>query len=115
MSKVMTYPDHFKAIAILGLPLIGGHLAQFAIGLTDTVMLGWYGVEALASVTLASSYYFVLFLFGAGFGWAVMPMVATAAAEEDETSIRRSTRMGLWLSLIMRHSRFRCCGGRTRS
>ncbi|MEO1110067.1 MAG: MATE family efflux transporter [Pseudomonadota bacterium] len=96
----MTYPAHFKAIAVLGLPLIGGHLAQFAIGLTDTVMLGWYGVEALAAVTLASSYFFVLFLFGAGFGWAVMPMVATAAAEEDETSIRRSTLMGLWLSLL---------------
>ncbi|MDX1742467.1 MAG: MATE family efflux transporter [Ruegeria sp.] len=100
MNKVMTYRGHFRAIAVLGLPLIGGHLAQFAIGLTDTIMLGWYGVEALAAVTLASSYFFVLFLFGAGFGWAVMPMVATAAAEEDETSIRRSTRMGLWLSLI---------------
>jgi MATE family multidrug resistance protein len=100
MNKVMTYRGHFRAIAVLGLPLVGGHLAQFAIGLSDTIMLGWYGVEALAAVTLASSYYFVLFLFGAGFGWAVMPIVATAAAEEDETSIRRSTRMGLWLSLI---------------
>ena len=100
VNKVMTYPAHFRAIATLGLPLVGGHLAQFAIGLTDTVMLGWYGVEALAAVTLANSYFFVLFLFGSGFGWAVMPMVATAAAEEDETSIRRSTRMGLWLSLI---------------
>jgi MATE family multidrug resistance protein len=100
MIKVMTYPGHFRAIAVLGLPLVGGHLAQFAISLTDTIMLGWYGVEALAAVTLAGSYYFVLFLFGAGFGWAVMPMVATAAAEEDETSIRRSTRMGLWLSLL---------------
>ena len=100
MTKVMTYPAHCRAIAVLGLPLIGGHLAQFAIGLTDTIMLGWYGVEALAAVTLANSYFFVLFLFGAGFGWAVMPMVATAAAEDDETSIRRSTRMGLWLSLL---------------
>ena len=100
MNKVMSYRGHVRAIAVLGLPLIGGHLAQFAIGLTDTIMLGWYGVEALAAVTLASSYYFVLFLFGAGFGLAVMPMVATAAAEDDETSVRRSTRMGLWLSLI---------------
>ncbi|NVK99214.1 MATE family efflux transporter [Ruegeria pomeroyi] len=100
MTKVMTYRGHARAIAVLGLPLIGGHLAQFAIGLTDTVMLGWYGVEALAAVTLGSSYFFVLFLMGAGFGWAVMPMVAAAAAERDETSIRRATRMGLWASLI---------------
>jgi MATE family, multidrug efflux pump len=97
---VMTYHGHARAIVVLGLPLIGGHLAQIAIGLTDTVMLGWYGVEALAAVTLAASYFFVLFLMGAGFGWAVMPMVAASAAEHDEVQIRRTTRMGLWLSIL---------------
>ena len=95
----MTYNGHVRAIVTLGLPLVGGHLAQMAIGITDTVMLGWYSVEALASVTLASTYFFVLFIFGSGFAWAVMPMVASFAAEKDEISIRRATRMGLWLSL----------------
>ena len=95
----MSYPGHARAIAVLGLPLIGGHLAQFSIGLTDTVMLGWYGVEALAAITLASSYFFVFFLFGAGFSLAVMPMVAASVAMKDEVSIRRITRMGIWLSL----------------
>ena len=98
MYKTMTSAAHARAIAVLGLPLIGGHLAQMAIGVTDTVMLGWYGVEALAAVTLASTYFFVLFIFGSGFAWAVMPMVASFQAAEDETSIRRATRMGLWLS-----------------
>ena len=96
----MTYGGHARAVAQLGLPLVGGHLAQFAIGLTDTIMVGWYGVEALAAVTLASSYFFVLFLTGAGFGLAVMPMVAAANAAGDETSARRATRMGLWLSVL---------------
>jgi MATE family multidrug resistance protein len=98
-SKFMSYPSHASAVTTLGLPLVGGHLAQIAIGVTDTVMLGWYGVDALAAVTLASSYFFVLFLMGAGFAFAVMPMVATFDAEDDEISIRRVTRMGLWLSL----------------
>jgi len=98
MQKIMSTPAHARAIAILGLPLIGGHLAQMAIGVTDTVMLGWYGVEALAAVTLASTFFFVLFIFGSGFASAVMPMVASFQAEKDETSIRRATRMGLWLS-----------------
>ena len=99
MNKHMTYAGHVKAITVLGLPLIGGHLGQMAIGVTDTVMLGWYGVEALAAVTLAATYFFVLFIFGSGFALAVMPMVASFAASEDEQGIRRSTRMGLWLSL----------------
>ncbi|WP_299502793.1 MATE family efflux transporter [uncultured Roseobacter sp.] len=98
MRKVMTYPEHGRAILTLGLPLIGGHLAQMAIGVTDTVMLGWYGVEALAAVTLGSTFFFVLFIFGSGFAWAVMPMVASFDAEGDEVGLRRATRMGLWLS-----------------
>jgi MATE family multidrug resistance protein len=98
MNKIMSTPAHVRAIAVLGLPLIGGHLAQMAIGVTDTVMLGWYGVEALAAVTLASTFFFVLFICGSGFASAVMPMVASYHSAQDETSIRRATRMGLWLS-----------------
>ncbi|MFY1709502.1 MATE family efflux transporter [Tritonibacter scottomollicae] len=96
----MSYGGHVRALSILGLPLIGGHIAQFAIGLTDTVMLGWYGVAELAAVTLAQSFFFVWFILGAGFAFAVMPMVASAAARDDHRRIRRSTRMGLWLSVL---------------
>ncbi|QFT57219.1 Multidrug resistance protein NorM [Sulfitobacter sp. THAF37] len=99
MTTRMTYGGHARAILTLGLPLIGGHLGQVAIGVTDTVMMGWYGIEGLAAVTLATTFFFVLFIFGSGFAWAVMPMVAAFDAEEDETGIRRATRMGLWLSL----------------
>ncbi|MEX0339651.1 MAG: MATE family efflux transporter [Arenibacterium sp.] len=100
MRSVMTYPGHVRAILVLGLPLVGGHLAQFAIGMTDTIMVGWYGVAELAAATLAQSYFFVFFMFGTGFAMAVMPMVAAAVASDDETGIRRSTRMGMWLSLL---------------
>lgn len=99
MTKVMTNRNHVRAILTLGLPLIGGHLAQMAIGVTDTVMLGWYSVEALAAVVLGSTYFFVLFIFGSGFAMAVMPLVAAYDAEDDEVGLRRATRMGLWLSV----------------
>ncbi len=89
-----------RALSVLGLPLVGGHVAQFAIGMTDSVMLGWYGAAALAAVTLAGSYFFVFFLMGAGFAIAVMPLVAAAAGAGEERQIRRATRMGLWLSLL---------------
>nr|WP_204115111.1 MATE family efflux transporter [Shimia biformata] len=95
----MTYPEHLRAILRLGLPLIGGHVAQMAIGLTDTVMLGWYSVEALAAVSIGGSFFFVLFIFGSGFAMAAMPLVANAAAQDDATSIRRATRMAMWLSV----------------
>lgn len=88
------------ALLSLGLPLIGSNIAQFAIGLTDTLMLGWYDVTALAASTLANSLYFVLYLMGAGFAWAVTPIVSAAVAAGEEAQVRRVTRMGLWLAVI---------------
>ena len=89
-----------RALLGLGLPLVGSHLAQMAIVTTDTVMIGWYDVPSLAALSLSGSIWFIIFILGAGFAHAVMPMVASATAKGDEREVRRSTRMGLWLSVI---------------
>jgi len=96
----MTFPQHIRAVLLLGLPLIGSHLAQFAVHVVDTIMLGWYGVEPLAASVLATSFFFVVFIVGSGFAFAVMPMVAEAEASGKEARVRRVTRMGMWLSVI---------------
>lgn len=88
-----------RALLVLGLPLVGSHIAQILIGVTDTVMLGWYDITSLAAMSLAGPIFFILFIFGSGFGWAVTPMVASALARDDERQVRRVTRMGLWLSI----------------
>ena len=84
----------------LGLPLIGGHLAHFSIGLTDTIMMGWHSVAGLAALVLGSTLFFVLFIMGAGFSAAIMPLVASAEAQGDQMRVRRVTRMGFWLSAL---------------
>ena len=96
----LSHGGHARALLALGLPLIGSHLAQLAIQITDTLMLGWYSVEALAAVVLGGTIYFTLFIVGSGFAWAVMPMVASAAGTGDDAQVRRVTRMGLWLSVL---------------
>lgn len=88
-----------RAVLALGLPLIGSQVAQFALHVTDTIMLGWYSVTDLAAGALGATMFFVMFTVGMGYGLAVMPMVASSAASGDETEVRRVTRMGMWLSL----------------
>ncbi len=92
--------DHARALTRLGLPLVGAQLAQMSIFTVDTLMLGWYDVTALAAVSLAGPLFFLVFILGSGFAWAVLPMVSAAVAEGDQTQVRRTTRMGLWLSLV---------------
>ncbi|MCE5972727.1 MATE family efflux transporter [Sinirhodobacter sp. WL0062] len=96
----MTFPGHSKALLTLGLPIIGSNLAQMGLHVTDTIMLGWYGVPELASVVLGSSYFFILFILGSGFSYAVMGRVAASLGAGDDTQARRDARMGLWLSIL---------------
>jgi multidrug resistance protein, MATE family len=100
MSTPLSFGSHTRATLVLGLPLIGSHLAQMALHVTDIVMLGWYGVTALASVVLGASSFFIVYVLGAGFAKAVMPLVAAALGQGDEVQVRRDTRMGLWLSIL---------------
>ncbi|SEI71084.1 multidrug resistance protein, MATE family [Pseudooceanicola nitratireducens] len=97
MTNFRAYLPHIRALLTLGLPLIGSHVAQFAITLTDTIMLGWYDVTALAAQVLAGGFFFIIFITGSGFAWAVTPLVAEAEARGDTTQARRATRMALWL------------------
>ena len=100
MKTALTNRQHARAILVLGLPLVGSHLAQFAVQMTDTIMLGWYDVSALAALVLGGTFFFVTFIMGSGFALAVMPVVAAAAASGETAQVRRVTRMALWLSLI---------------
>lgn len=90
---------HGRETLALGLPLIGSHLAQMALHVTDTILMGRYGVDELAAVVISGSAFFVVFIFGAGFAQAIMPLIAAAVGRGDETEVRRDARMGLWLSL----------------
>ena len=92
--------QNIQKLFVLGLPIVGSNLAMMLIGVTDIVMVGWHSVEELAALILATTLFFNIFILGSGVAFAVMPMVSSAAAVDDDTTVRRSTRMALWLSVI---------------
>lgn len=100
MSTPQTVSQHLRSILSLGLPLVGSHVAQFSVNLSDTIMLGWYNVEALAAQVIAGTMFFVLFIMGSGFAVAIMGMVAASEAAGEHAQVRRVTRMAIWASMI---------------
>lgn len=96
----LAWSDQVRATLVLGLPLAGTQLAQVAIHVTDTVMVGRLGTVELAAGVLATSFFHLLWMLGSGFAIAVMPMVAAAAGQDDTRAVRRSVRMGLWVSAL---------------
>ncbi|MBD3624116.1 MAG: MATE family efflux transporter, partial [Rhodobacteraceae bacterium] len=92
---------HVRATLKIGAPLIAAQLTQQAIQVTDTVMLGWLSAEALAAGVLATTLFFVGFIAGTGFAYAVMPLASSAAGADDVRGVRRVVRMGLWVGALV--------------
>src|SRR5690606_11027597 len=75
-------------------------LAQTALNVTNTLVLGRLGPEEWAAPVLGWQLFFVMWMFGSGFGFAVMPLVANAIGSKDPRGGPRFVRMGLWISFI---------------
>jgi multidrug resistance protein, MATE family len=95
----LSWRQHYAALYRLGLPLVGAQMAQMAIHATDIAMVGRIGASELAATALATNYFFLVYMFGSGFLYALAPIVAQAFGRDDPRSVRRSTRMGLWFAL----------------
>ena len=100
MTFLTPLRDELGRIVSLALPIIGGNMAMMAIGITDTIMVGWHSIEELAALTLATTLFMNIMIFGIGFSTALVPLVASAHATQDARQVRQTTRMALWVSLI---------------
>jgi multidrug resistance protein, MATE family len=99
-GPVQSWLKHAVATVVLAVPLIGAQLAQMTMNVTDTVMIGWLGATELAAGVLATQTFFIVFIFGAGFAQAVLPLAAGAEGRGDVRDVRRSIRMGLWVLML---------------
>jgi len=87
----------------LAAPLALTQLAQMAIGVTDTLMLGRYSKTALAAAVLGNTVFFFSWIIGQGPTAAVSPLIAhvLGARPNDRANVRAITRMGFWSVAIM--------------
>jgi len=79
-------------------PLVVTQLAQMAIGVTDTIMLGRFSKTALAAAVLGNTVFFFSWIIGQGPTAAVSPLIAHVLGEnpKDRAQVRAITRMGFW-------------------
>ena len=94
------YPASSKTALILAIPLIGSNLSQSLKHLTDAVMLGWYGIEALAAGVLGATFLTFILIVGNGFSAATIPLVSGAEGARKSWKVRKYIRMGCWLTSI---------------
>lgn len=96
-----TWRREYRETASLAGPLALTQLAQFSMSLTDTLMIGRLGKEALAAGGLATALYIIAFLFSLGIVVAVSPIAAQAHGARKPRLVRRAVRQGLWVATLL--------------
>jgi MATE family multidrug resistance protein len=89
--------------AVLGLaaPLAAANLAQMAMGVTNTVLLGRLGAVPLAAAGLGGMLYFTGGIVLQGILFAVTPLVAQALGAGDRGAAGRVAAAGALLALLL--------------
>jgi len=88
-----------RSMLVLAIPLIVSNLSQSMKHLTDVLMLGWYGIDALAAVVLGATLWHILFIIGSGFAMATITLAARSAGEGNRVGVRRYVRRGCWIAI----------------
>lgn len=98
-----TFGDEMKATLRLAAPLALANLLQMAVFATDVIFVARLGERALAASSLAVALVAVMMMGLNGVTSAVAPMIAAEIGRRFNAvrEVRRSTRMALWLALVL--------------
>lgn len=80
METFATYKGHYRSIAKLGLPLLLGQLGMILTGFADTLMVGHYSTEALASASFVNNVMNFMTMLCMGFSYGLTPIVGAKNA-----------------------------------
>ncbi len=86
--------------AKLAYPIILGELAQMALGIIDTAMVGAVSYKHLAASSLVQSVIIIPFVLGIGITISVSQLVSQAHGQRDGQQVSHYLYNGFWLSAI---------------
>src|SRR5579862_5407982 len=90
-----------RATLAVAAPLAGANLAQMAMGVTNTLMVGHLGAVPLAAAGLGAGLYFMLLILCMGVLEAVAPLAAHAIGAEDHPTAGRVAGAGLIVAAVL--------------
>ena len=101
MSKTWNkYKENYSAIISLGIPILIGQLGSIVVGFADTIMVGRYSTEALASASFVNNLFYTANFACMGFTYGLTPLIGAMFSQERKNTIGEILRNGVVLNLI---------------
>lgn len=89
-----------RRIITLGLPILVGQLGMIVVGFADTLMVGHYSTDALASASFVNNFFNVPLLAQMGFSFGLTPLTAALFAKGRKYDVGAMVRVSLMLNVL---------------
>ncbi len=76
-NLLQTYGRHYKALFVLGLPIVIGQLGVIILGFADTLMIGHHSTSELAAASFVNNMFNLCIIFSTGFSYGLTPVVGS--------------------------------------
>ncbi|MDL2247586.1 MATE family efflux transporter [Bacteroides sp. OttesenSCG-928-J23] len=104
-----TYKGHYRALIILGVPIIIGQLGMIILGFADTLMIGHHSTNELAAASFVNNVFNLVIIFSTGFSYGLTPIIGglygrkelPKAGQALKNSILANFLISLLLTLLM--------------
>lgn len=104
-----TYKGHYKALILLGFPIIIGQIGVIVLGFADTIMIGHHSTNELGAASFVNNVFTMAIIFSTGFSYGLTPIVGSLygnrkfapAGQALRCSLLANLLVGLLLTLVM--------------
>nr|MBA3891739.1 hypothetical protein [Gemmatimonadaceae bacterium] len=97
----LTTAAELRSTLTLAIPVIAVEVGLMAMGTVDTMFMGRVSGQAVASVAIGHTYFWVTVILGIGILFALDPLITQAVGARDEPSIARAVQRGFILALVL--------------
>ena len=91
---------YYKQIMTVGLPILLGQLGVIITGFVDTMMVGRYSTDALASASYVNSVFNLMSIVCLGFSYGITPIVGAYFAKGETSLIGVAVKTALLLNVL---------------
>ncbi|AWX13422.1 MATE family efflux transporter [Mergibacter septicus] len=101
MQNWQLYKIQIKQLIKLAYPILIAQIVQSLMGVIDVIMAGRVSAKDMAAISIGTSIYFPLILFGQGLLLALPPTISYLNGAGKRAEIAHQVRQGLWIAILI--------------
>lgn len=95
------YKQHYKALFLLGLPIVIGQLGVIVLGFADTLMIGHHSTAELGAASFVNNLFTLCIIFSTGFSYGLTPVVGGYYGNRQFAEAGQALRCSLFANVLV--------------